>query len=401
MSYRDPAFEEWIEEARGLPIGKALDLVAPHHAISRKTRFVGPCPGCGGVDRFSLNLRKNIFWCRKSAEGGDAIALARHVLSCDFLEAVEALTGRPAPGRAVSEEERQQRARRVAEIEARRKVEAETAAAADNEFRSREIARAHKIWRSAGRLASSMAEAYLRHRGLAAPAGAKLRAAADLPYWHNIGGEWRSIYSGPALVAAIQGRDDRFIGCHITWIDPALASASGKATIAHPETGEILDAKKVRGSQKGGHIHLGGDRDTARRFVVGEGIETVLSVHCVEAAAARTAGSLYWSSVNLHNLGGKSAGSVPHPHLTLTDSKGRTRAQRVPGPVPDFSDTSVLAPPDDAREILLLGDGDSEHFTTRNVLLRFAARWQRPGRQIRAAWAEEGQDFNDMLRGAA
>jgi hypothetical protein len=64
---RDPAFEEWIEEARAMPIGKALDIVAPHHAISRRTRFVGPCPGCGGTDRFSLNLKKNIFWCRKSA----------------------------------------------------------------------------------------------------------------------------------------------------------------------------------------------------------------------------------------------------------------------------------------------------------------------------------------------
>lgn len=406
MSHRDPAFEEWIEEARALPIARALDLVAPHHAITRKTRFVGPCPGCGGVDRFSLNIRKNIFWCRKSAEGGDAISLARHVHSCDFLEAVEQLTGRPAPGRTVSEEEKRERARRVAQIEADRKQQAERQAAAANEFRTREIARAHKIWKSAGKLEGSMAAAYLRHRGLVAIPGAKLRAASDLPYWHNIAGEWRTIYTGPALVAAIQGRDGRFIGCHITWVDPALQTVSGKACIVHPETGEILDAKKVRGSQKGGHIALGGEG--VRRLVVGEGIETVLSVQLVESTRKGdlstdnpASSTIYWSSVNLHNLGGKSAGSVPHPELTLTDSRGRTRAQRVPGPVPDFSDTDVLAPPEDVSEILLLGDGDSEPFTTRNVLLRFAARWQRPHRTIRAAWAAAGADFNDMLRGAA
>lgn len=399
MNHRDPAFEEWIEEARALPIARALDLVAPSHSISRKTRFIGPCPGCGGVDRFSLNMKKNIFWCRKSAEGGDAISLARHIRSCDFLEAVEILTGRPAPGRTVSEEEKRERAARVVEIEARRKAESERLAAEENEFRSREIERARKIWKAAGKIEGSAAEAYLRHRGLVAFPGAKLRAVSDLPYWHNIGGEWRSIYSGPAMVAAIQGRDGRFIGCHITWIDPALQTASGKACIAHPETGEILDAKKVRGSQKGGHIKLGGAG--LHRLVVGEGIETVLSVELAESTFERAASTFYWSSVNLHNLGGKSAGSVQHPSLTLTDSKGRTRAQRVPGPVPDLSDIAVLEPPEEVRDILLLGDGDSEHFTTRNVLLRFAARWQRPHRTIRAAWADAGADFNDMLRGAA
>ena len=382
-------------------IERALDIVAPHHGISRKTRFVGPCPGCGGTDRFSLNIKKNIFWCRKSAEGGDAISLARHVQGAEFLAAVEILTGRPPPGRTVSDEERQHRALRVAELAARRKAEAERLASEENEFRSKEIERARKIWKSAGPIQGSIAEAYLRHRGVVAAAGAKLRSVSELPYWHHIGGEWRSIYSGPAMVAAIQGRDDRFIGCHITWIDPNLSSRSGKAQIVHPETGELLDAKKVRGSQKGGHIHLGGVSVAARRFVVGEGIETVLSVQLAESAAGRSASSLYWSSVNLHNLGGKSAGSVPHPSLTITDSRGRTRAQRVPGPEPDLSDTDVLEPPPGVSDVLLLGDGDSERFTTRNVLLRFAARWQRPDRSIRAAWAQNGADFNDELRIAA
>jgi len=383
-------------------IERALDLVAASHVISRKTRYVGPCPGCGGTDRFSLNIKKNIFWCRKSAEGGDAIALARHVHGCEFLEAVEMLAGRPAPGRTVSEEERQSRARRVAELEAKRKAESARMAAEENEFRQKEISRARKIWKEAGPIDGSMAERYLAHRGLRAHQGAKLRAASDLPYWHNIDGEWKVIHSGPAMVAAIVGRSGVFQGCHVTWIEPALATKSGKAEIVHPVTGELLDAKKVRGSQKGGHIHLGGPPlPVATRLVVGEGIETVLSVQCVETREGPMPWTLYWSSVNLGNLGGRSAGAVPHPTFTLTDSLGRTRAVRVPGPDPDFADDATLAPPDHVDSILLLGDGDSDRLATRNTLLRFARRWAMPGRVIRAAWADEGSDFNDMLRGEA
>lgn len=198
------------------------------------------------------------------------------------------------------------------------------------------------------------------------------------------------------MVAAIQGRDDRFQGAHCTWIDPAFAG-SGKAEIFHPETGEQLASKKVRGSAKGGHIHLGGEADAGMLYV-GEGIETVLSVR--ESIPVHE-GLLFWSSISLGNLGGKARESVLHPTLTRKDSKGRVKRMKVPGPIPDMSDADVLMPPDGVGEIVILGDGDSDHFSTDCVLRRAAARWAKPGRIIRAAWANDGSDFNSMLRGAA
>jgi Toprim domain/CHC2 zinc finger len=47
----------------------------------------GPCPTCGGDDRFSVNIRKNVFNCR-SFGGGDIITMVQHVRGLDFKEAV-------------------------------------------------------------------------------------------------------------------------------------------------------------------------------------------------------------------------------------------------------------------------------------------------------------------------
>lgn len=396
---RDAAMEAWIDEARGADCWAVLNRLAIAHRVKASRReCVGPCPACGGTDRFSINRQKNLWFCRMSGKGGDAIALAEYLLGVDFLGAVEQVTGQPPPrgarGLAPDPAVMAERARLNAEREA-------AAARENNEFRAREIRRAHDIWSGAAALAGSPAEAYLGYRGVAAAPGAKLRARVKLPYWHQVAGVWTIIHEGPAMVAAIQGRDGMFIGCHCTWIDAVFKTRSGKALIAHPETGELLDAKKVRGSQKGGHIHLGGDPG-ASRLIVGEGIETVYAVRraLLEDGEQPAAATLWWAAINLGNIGGKASQSVTHPHATITDARGRVRRARVPGPLPDLSDAHVLLPPDDIADIVILGDGDSDRFMTRNTLLRAAARWAMPGRTVRAAWADEGSDFNDMLQGA-
>ncbi len=53
---------------------------------------VGPCPVCGGTDRFGINTRKQLFHCRGCAVGGDVIRLVMHVENIGFREAVERLT---------------------------------------------------------------------------------------------------------------------------------------------------------------------------------------------------------------------------------------------------------------------------------------------------------------------
>jgi Toprim domain/CHC2 zinc finger len=55
---------------------------------ARLQKHVGPCPKCGGVDRFSVNAKRNLWYCRGCVKGGDAIELARHVLDIGYLEAL-------------------------------------------------------------------------------------------------------------------------------------------------------------------------------------------------------------------------------------------------------------------------------------------------------------------------
>jgi hypothetical protein len=43
------------------------------------TEWAVPCPACGGVDRFSINMKRRVFNCRGFG-GGDVIAMVEHVL---------------------------------------------------------------------------------------------------------------------------------------------------------------------------------------------------------------------------------------------------------------------------------------------------------------------------------
>jgi ribosomal protein L37AE/L43A len=62
--------------------------------ISRSSpEWEGPCPVCGGRDRFSINTRKQIWNCRHCGKGGDSISLAQHLSGRSFREAVEDLAG--------------------------------------------------------------------------------------------------------------------------------------------------------------------------------------------------------------------------------------------------------------------------------------------------------------------
>jgi len=357
--------------------------------------FVGPCPVCGGEDRFAVNARKNVFCCRKSGAGGDAIALVQYLDGCDFLAAVELLTGegRPAAPRPA---DRGPGLRRDD----------------DNEYRRREIARAREIWDGARDRA--VADAYLAWRGIVLPRGAKVRGASALAYYHEPdgGGRAQRIYEGPAMVAAIADNAGTFIGVHLTWIDPRIlisgwaGESKGKAEIADPDTGEICDPKKMRGSARAGHIHLGGPR-APERLVTGEGIETTGSVLCAmledegEGLLERCA---FWAGLSLGNIGGRALASVRHPTLKRIDKLGRARALTVPGPYPLVDPGSgagagtreQLMPPASAMDVLTLADGDSDRFTAAMHHARAGARWAAPGRTVRTAWAPEGSDFNDL-----
>lgn len=77
---------------------KAADILSvaqQHGAQLRKFggERVGPCPVCGGRDRFSINPKRQIWNCRGWGKGGDVIALVQHVMGIGFLDAVRELVG--------------------------------------------------------------------------------------------------------------------------------------------------------------------------------------------------------------------------------------------------------------------------------------------------------------------
>ncbi|TIN84334.1 CHC2 zinc finger domain-containing protein [Mesorhizobium sp.] len=377
-----------------------------------------PCPHCGGRDRFSVDHGKNVFLCRASGAGGDPIALVQHVSEVSFAEAIEQLTGERA-------------------IEARRAPERNDEQ--QNWYREKARHRAWNIWQNGAPIEPErrgrIVRDYFSIRAIPFPAWRikALREAAQLPYWHFVKHEFVVVHSGPAMLAAITGPDGRFMGVHRTWLD--LSRPNGKAAIADPETGEILDAKKVEGSQKGGKIVLRNSLDRANEpmgglpvaaasltaeetgqrgeaakiampgsakrgpatiLAVGEGIETVLSWDALNPGND----AALWVGINIGNIAGKAAEQIPHPSLTDTDRIGRTRRRKVGGQEPDPADTDCLQVPFGLFDRLtLLGDSDSDRFTTQAAMLRAKKRFELAGHSAEVDWAPDGQDFNDQLRG--
>ena len=101
------------------------------------------------------------------------------------------------------------------------------------------------------------------------------------------------------------------------------------------------------------------------------------------------------------NIAGKAAQQIPHPSLTITDSIGRRRAVKIGGPDPDLSDDGCLnLPGDDFDRLVLLGDGDSDAYSTEAAMMRARQRHRTAGHQATIDWADKGTDFNTMLREA-
>ena len=378
-------FDTWVAAAREAPIGEFVSPLGLRKLSS--VEYAGPCPSCGGRDRFSINLRKGICFCRKCPLRGDVIALAMAAHGVDFLNACELLTGTAPPGGTASDLDLAALARIKEEQRARR----EESERQSERFRRFMRDQARRLWERGFRPAGTPVEQYLNLRGVELPPSAWLRFVPDAPLYGPAGNKAPPTHVGPAMVAGIVGGDLKFAGVHITWID--LSERSGKAFVPDPKTGEILPAKKVWGSQGDSHLELV-RVDGPRGLVIGEGIETVLSMRDALRHAGRGLRSCaFWTSINLHNLGGPAVATVPHP----TDKHRNGHVKMIAGPVPSV--IGGIPIPETVERILLLGDGDSDPFHVRMTLERAAQRWKRPGRIIRAAMAPHGQDFNSFLRG--
>ncbi|NDV87990.1 hypothetical protein GTW51_14895 [Aurantimonas aggregata] len=426
------AADLFIEEARAVSIAEAAERLGVAGLKPSGTgESVGPCPTCGGTDRFSINTTKNAWNCRGSVNGGgrDAISLAAHlgghaVKGRDgFLAACADVLGRQVPdGEPETEGARAAREARLAQVRA---VSAAKAARQQSEagaYRDRERAKARGKWGASAELAAAagtMVRRYLALRlgGHALPALPFLRALGAEPYWQGDDEAGRSvaIHEGPAMVAPFVDPQGAVMGCHLTWID----LAAPKARPLLRQGAEPLATKKMRGSKMGGLIPLvgwsfapplsgkplagaSGDRIVPEpgrtRLVIGEGIENTLAVGIAEGFRRDT---LYAAAGDLGNLAGPADPkcNFAHPSLTRPDVNGKLRALRVQGPVPKPGQGpgDAVQVPGQVDELLLIADGDSEPFATGAAMLRAKARLETAHRVVAIAWPPAGADFADLL----
>ena len=153
----------------------------------------------------------------------------------------------------------------------------EAATAAGDSYDATEAAR--RLWARCRAIDGSHAERYLRARGLARCRFAALRYHPELRYR-----EGSTVRRLPALVAAVTGSDGAVTGVQRTWLDPCSPARAG-----------VASPRKALGRVYGHAVRFGRPADGAS-LLVGEGIETVLSVVTavpeITAAAALSAGSL-------------------------------------------------------------------------------------------------------------
>jgi Toprim domain/CHC2 zinc finger len=190
----------------------------------------GPCPRCGGRDRFSINVQKQLWNCRGCAKGGDVVDLVQHLDGVDFRAAVVALGG----------DERKP----IAPVKPTAHHETES----DQE----KTERALRIWDEASEVNGTLAEEYLKRRGLELPADDEaLRYYSPCPFG---AGKY------PCLIALFR--------------DIVTNEPRAIHRIALGPEG-ILIAKRMLGRVGGCAVKI--DDDVEQGLVIGEGIETCLA----------------------------------------------------------------------------------------------------------------------------
>lgn len=359
-----------IAEAQAMDIAEVADRLAIQRLVRAGRELIGPCPRCGGTDRFGINTQKRVFGCRKCGGSGGSIDLVMFVMGMDFRAALEWLCGSL---QGVSPEERRARERQAEENRHRNEARAKAE-------RAEAIKGAREIWEAARPAQGTPVHDYLALRGIQPDFYPRLPVAlrfhADLAYTVQVDRKWVQVHRGPAMLAAIQGPDGRFQGVHRTWFD--LGKPKGKPIILHPASGEQVKVKKSLGSVKGGAIRL---TPPAPVLVMGEGIETTLTA----LISGLPPGAAYWSGISLGNMAGQ---------------RRLGQGLKYAG-LPDLGDAEAFVPPVGVERLIYVQDGDSEPKLTRAQLLAGLRRAMalRPRLRGQIVMAGAGVDLNDVLLG--
>lgn len=231
------------------------------HELSRRgvklrragVELIGPCPACGGTDRFGIHLKKQVWNCRQCAKGGDVIALVMHIDGKDFRQAVALLAG---------------------ESVMRRQVEAPVQAEAPPEPESDKAALARFLWQRSVPAPGTIVETYLASRRcwLPSPNIRFLSGRGEHP---------------PAMISRMGET-----GVHLTKLKE---SGSGKAG---------TDKDKIMIGPSVGELIAVQDNPDRGELIVTEGIEDAASLALVTGWTAWAAGS----AGRIHHLMAKAAG---------------------------------------------------------------------------------------------
>jgi phage/plasmid primase-like uncharacterized protein len=235
---------DWIAQARAVRIddeiaGRGIKLTG------RGLERCGPCPKCGGTDRFAISTSKQIWNCRGCQRGGDVISLVQHLDGCTFDAAVATLRRQDPTFGGIGNNAAPHVPNRVLKTQGRSGVEPAREALA--------------IWSAAREPQDTPAWAYLFRRGVALEAlpsriNEALRFHPNCP-WH----------------------DQRRMCLVALWTD--IISGETRAIHRRPITpdGENLGHWRAWGPTTGCVIRLWPDDEISQDLVLGEGIETVLA----------------------------------------------------------------------------------------------------------------------------
>ncbi len=264
MSLRD--FKQRFEHVKRVASGRwgeVLPSLGLDAAFLRKNH--GPCPCCGGTDRFRYmdEEGKGTWYCNSHRAGsGDGFQLlmdCNHWSLADAVKAVEDCLGGSA-------------------MMARPRLMPSPVVKSTKDT-DQQRNRLRKTWLGSRGVSAGDGDGvskYLGNRGVLIPSVPKvLRFHPSIPFHHVVdeGGKDRAVVLGhyQAMLAMVQGPDGKPISIHRTYLKDGQ-----KARIIAPE-GEILSARKVMSKVKGGAIRLFTPWDD--RLAIAEGIETALAVH--------------------------------------------------------------------------------------------------------------------------
>lgn len=261
MTTHDQRFQDWKDAALAVPLLQAAQQFGAQ--LKRHgAEWVGPCPYCGGRDRFSVNTVKNKWNCRGTEGGSSAIGMVMHIAQLSFVEATEALSCQPKPAGVHSAP---LSASEIAEREKRRtenqRIQQAREAEHDRyEGNTRETASA--IWNASKPVRETSSENYLNRRGIPLEYFLDLDCIRHHPGLAYPGMKARC----PALVCRV---DD--VEGHITAIWRIYHTADGiKLPVDNPKLG--------LGPAGGGAVRIGG---IGKRIGLAEGVETALAVRAL------------------------------------------------------------------------------------------------------------------------